>query len=139
MSERITGDRVKNWLSGKVINPNEELVTCVASPPVMPEFPDELVVVTMLPGTGLVHERAFEVRTFQVRCRSPQNYPMFAEYNAYSIDNLLMSMSMPWRPDGAHVIELGWTGGGPAPLPADDSSNRYSWVSNYYCTAATGY
>jgi hypothetical protein len=139
VSERITSTRIANWLSETITNKDSLPIECVAVPPVMPDFPDEIVIVTLLPGTGLDHERAFEVRTFQIRCRSPQNVPEYAEFNSIMIDNHLMSMMMPWKPDGAFVNELGWTGGGPAPLPADDSSNRYSWVCSYYCKAATGY
>lgn len=139
MSERITGTRIANGLMIERAALSKPLLTCVASPPVIPDSPDEIAVVTLLPGTGHDHERAFEIRTFQVRCRSIQNMPTMAESNSMDIDTMLMSMMMPWRPDDAHIIELGWTGGGPAPLPADDAANRYSWVCSYYCKAATGY
>jgi hypothetical protein len=139
VSERITGNKIATWIYGNFLNQAGNPVTCVAFPPVIPEFPDEIIVVTLLPGTGLDHERAFESRTWQVRCRSPQNNPFIAEYNSIAIDGLLMSKSMPWYPINAHVIELGWTGGGPSPMPADDSSNRYSWVCSYYSKSATGY
>lgn len=135
MAERITGTRIKNGLTTLT---GGSLV-CVASPPVIPDSPDRIVVVTLLPGTGHDHERAFEIRTFQIRCRSIQNVHEQAEADSMTIDTLLNSMRMPWRPDGAHIIELGWTGGGPSPMPADDSANRYSWVCSYYCKAATGY
>lgn len=134
MADRITATRIKNGLTVMT-----DGLLIVASPPVIPDSPDRIVVVTLLPGIGHDHEKAFEVRTFQLRARSIQNIPEQAEEDLMGIDTLLNSMRMPWRPDGAHVIELGWTGGGPSPLPADDSANRYSWVCSYYCKAATGY
>lgn len=134
MADRITATRIKNGLTVMT-----DGLLIVASPPVIPDSPDRIVVVTLLPGIGHDHEKAFEVRTFQLRARSIQNIPEQAEEDLMGIDTLLNSMRMPWRPDGAHVIELGWTGGGPSPLPTDDSANRYSWVCSYYCKAATGY
>jgi hypothetical protein len=137
--QRLTGTKIANWLSANYTTVSGSRLTCVASPPVIPDSPDEIVVVTLLPGTGHDHEKAFEVRSFQIRCRSMQNTPWIAEANSMGIDSLLNSMMMPWQPDGAHVIELGWTGGGPSPLPADDAANRYSWVCSYYGKSATGY
>lgn len=139
MSQRISGSMIADWLSINYLDADGQPVTCISSPPVIPDSPDNIVVVTMLPGTGHDFDRAFEIRTFQVRCRSLQNNPQIAEANSMEIDTLFNSMKMPWRPSGAHVIELGWTGGGPSPLPADDTSNRYSWVCSYYAKSATGY
>lgn len=137
--QRLTGTKVSNWLGTNYRNAAGNTLMCTPYPPVIPDSPDELVIVTMLPGTGFDHERAFEIRSFQIRCRSLQNTPWIAEANSMGIDTLLMSMMMPWKPDGAFVNELGWTGGGPSPLPADDTANRYSWVCTYYCKSATGF
>ena len=137
--QRLTATKIADWLSTYYLDAGGQPIVCVPSPPVVPDSPDNIVVVTMLPGTGHDYDKAFEVRNFQIRSRSIQNNPQIAEANSMGIDSLFNSMKMPWNPNGSHVIELGWTGGGPSPLPADDSANRYSWVCTYYAKAATGY
>jgi hypothetical protein len=137
--QRISGKRIANWLGVNYFNFANHNLTCVAYPPVIPDSPDEIVVVTLQSGSGMDFERGFEIRNFQVRCRAIQNNPQISEANSMGIDTLLMSLMMPWEPDSAHIIDLGWVGGGPAPMAADDYANRYSWVCNYYCKAATGF
>lgn len=136
---RISAKRIANWLGVNYFDAANRNLTCIAYPPVIPDSPDELVVITMQPGPGMDNERAYETRLFQVRCRAIQNNPQISEANSMGIDTLFMSLMMPWNPDGSHVIDLGWTGGGPAPMTPDDSANRYSWACNYYCKAATGF
>lgn len=136
---RISGKHVATWIGANYLNPVGHAVVCVAFPPVIPDAPDEIVVVTLGAGSGFINEKAFEVRTFQVRCRAKQNNPDRSEANSLGIDTLLNSLMMPWEPDGCHVMDLGWVGGGPFPMPADDEANRYSWVCTYFCRAATGF
>lgn len=139
MTARISGTRIANWLATNYLDSSNQPLVCVAYPPVVPDAPDTIVIVTLLPGSGFDFDKAFEVRSFQIRCRSIQNNPDISEANSVGIDTLLNSIMMPWEPDGCHIVDLTWTGGGPFPMPVDDSANRYSWVCTYICKAATGF
>lgn len=136
---RISAKHIATWLTSNYLNTAGRALVCVPYPPVIPDSPDELVVITLGAGSGFTNEKSYETRTFQVRCRAIQNNPNISEANSLGIDTLLNSMIMPWNPDGCHVMDLGWVGGGPFPMPADDEANRYSWVCTYYCRAATGF
>lgn len=138
MVERLTMTKVVNWLNQNYLY-NGEAFPFVVEPPVVPEAPEHLGIVTPIQGRGFLHERAFEHNGFQLRIRSAQNVPEVARVVAVDIDTILNSLQMPWRPEGSHVIELGWIGGGPVPLSTDRTSYRYSWVCSYYYIAATGF
>lgn len=138
---RLSASNIAIWLGANYLDSRNRPVKCVPYPPVIPDAPDDLVIITLGAGAGFTNEKAYETRTAQIRCRATQNNPNVAEANAIGIDNLLNSMMMPWdlSVNGPHVIDLGWVGGGPFPMPADDFANRYSWVCNYYFKAVTGF
>lgn len=136
--ERINGTRIKNWLNANY-SFNNQPFQFVSTPPVVPEAPNPLGIVTLLPGRGMEDEKLWESRAFRLMIRSVQNMPEMAETVAIEVDTLLHTMDMPWNCDGALVRELYWTGGGPSPLPFNMISYRYTWTCDYSIISATGF
>lgn len=138
MTQRITATKIANWIESNYSGEHSP-VRCVggALGVAIPDYPDKLAIVTMLPGSGHSNEKVFENRTFQVRCRGLQNDFEMAENMSYGIDDLLNDVQLPSQFGDTLVNDIGWTGGGPSPLPVDDTSYRYTFVCSYFLTSAT--
>lgn len=135
MVERLTSTKIADWLTTKYP------LKFVTSPPITPESPAAIGIITMLAGQGFLDEKQFESRGFQLIIRGVQNNPLAVEDASMGIDTLLHTMDMPWKPGGALVRELTWMGGGPAPQQGMSflMSYRYIWVCNYRTVSATGF
>lgn len=134
MTNRITATKIANGIGA-----NFSPVHCVggAYGVAIPDSPDKIVIVTMFPGSGHSNEKVFETRNLQVRCRGVQNDFAMAEELSYDIDDFLNRVQLPWKLEGALVNDIGWTGGGPSPMPLDNASYRYTFVCSYFITSAT--
>lgn len=137
---RLTGKAIADWIQAHYSRIPSVTLLCVPYPPVIPDSPDELVIVTVSPGMGMTNERAFERIRFQIRCRAKQNNEQVAEANSLGIDTMLNTLLLPTTISTTLVNDFGWVGGGPAPMTVpDDTANRYSWICNYWIQSATSF
>lgn len=113
--------------------------------PDMPEMPDEVALITRLPGAGLKFEGAFDQPAFQFAVRGLQQDPNDVtdplqtgpEQWADTIDGMVLSAA-PNSAWGTYVTAVDRAGGGPSPVQRLDAGRRATYTCTYVVTLATG-
>jgi minor capsid protein len=101
----------------------------------IPEMPDQIAVVTPLPGVGLSMEGLADAPGFQLRVRGLQRDPDDAETLAYDADRRILGADFPATVGAVRLISITRSGGRPALLSATpDSANRTEMVCTYLTT-----
>ncbi len=129
----LTFQTLSDWLTslGVQFPVNVDGVAAPNQGPYIPEEPDKLVTVTMLPGTGYELEGAVDSPSFQLRVRSGQNTQTDAETLALSLDNAILNAKFPTVIDNTKIQVASRLGGAPAVLGPPDDGFRYDYVSTY--------
>lgn len=125
------------WLTALVDDPEIP----VSPGPYVPDMPDRLVVVTVLPGGGLLGnaEPAIARPTFQVRWRGDQNDGgVWVEGFAHTVDKRIITAPMPVLFDtGDRIVSVAHVGGLPAPLGSESNGDQVEFTCTY--TTLTNY
>lgn len=129
----LTFQTLSDWLVslGVAIPPNTDGAAAPQEGPYIPEEPDQLVIVTMLPGAGFMYEAVADWPAFQLRVRSGQDAQSTAEALAQALDLAILRAKYPVTIDGTHIQVVDRIGGAPAVLGPPDDAFRYDYVSNY--------
>jgi|SRR4051812_48512942 hypothetical protein len=111
-------------------------VDLVMSPgPYVPVMPDNVGVVTTVPGPGLFLEGAADTSGFQLLIRGvqdPTSKDASAEENALRADRLILTADLPAEvATGVRLLPLSRSGGRPAPLAQEDDGDRITFVCTY--------
>jgi hypothetical protein len=111
-------------------------VDLVMSPgPYVPDMPDNVGVVTTIPGPGLSMEGVADTGGFQLLIRGlqdPTSTDASAEENALRADRLIIRASLPAEVvTGVRLLPISRSGGRPAPLPQEDDGDRITFVCTY--------
>jgi hypothetical protein len=98
--------------------------------PDVPDMPDQLGILNLLPGGGLINDGLFDTPQVGVVIRGTQN--MFADVEAYAklVDDLIVFGDYPHELWGSYVISAYRAGGAPAPQQMD-SGRRVLFSCTY--------
>lgn len=132
----ITATLLQAWLTGLVGDPEVP----VLPGPYVPDMPDRLVVVTVLPGAGLWGnaEPAIARPSFQVLCRGDQGDDgAWVEDFAHTLDKKIITAGRVHLDTGDWLLSITHTGGLPASLGAEDDGDRHVVTCTY--TTLTNY
>jgi hypothetical protein len=103
--------------------------------PYVPDMPDNVGVVTTVPGPGLSLEGAADTNGFQLLVRGlqdPTSTDGSAEDNALRADRLILFADLPAEvTPGVRLLPVSRSGGRPAPLAQEDDGDRITFVCTY--------
>lgn len=126
----LTADGLCDWLTSQGAD------WTLLPGPYVPDEPDRLTVVTMLPGPGLSTEQAMDTVGFQLRTRGGQRDYNDAQDMANGLDYVILAALSPLV-GGVQVKYMDRTGGAPAPLGEPDNGDRQTFTATYHAVVAS--
>jgi len=99
--------------------------------PSLPDMPDDVIIITLMPGGGLVMEGLIDQPAFQVAVRGAQFGEVTADVKANQIDKALLWGDYPHTFWGGRVSSCTRTGGAPSPLGSFDKGRRAMYTCSY--------
>lgn len=100
------------------------------------EFPDNLGIVTPMPGPGSGTEGLLDFPVFQIRVRGLQPYYGQLANQANMVDQALVFGLYPANIWGTRILAVTRSGSGPVPIDEDSVNQRISFMCNYLATEA---
>lgn len=100
------------------------------------EFPDNLGIVTPMPGPGSGTEGLIDFPVFQIRIRGLTPYYAQLANQANMVDQALVFGLYPANIWGSRILTVGRPGSGPVPVNEDPTNQRISFMCNYLVTEA---
>lgn len=130
---------VITWLTSLGWDTNQETGVPLYMGPYVPDSPDQVAVITPVPGAGFMREGATDMCGFQARVRGPQggdgspDAQAAAESLAYALDRLIFTAAYPVRLSSGQVIVTAHRlTGMPAPMSGmPDDADRFSLTASY--------
>jgi hypothetical protein len=92
--------------------------------------PEQLVIISFMPGMGLDAEELFDRQGVQLRAVGAQMDYMGAEKLAQDCDKAMMSIDISQNINGKWTLDIWRAGGGPTLVQKDDG-DRYHFFCNY--------
>lgn len=133
-----TTRNVIDWLATLGVGPGLTVdVPVLRGDDYIPDMPDLLVIITMVPGAGEAMEGVTDTPGFQVRVRGKQRQASTAEEVALRIDQLVRFAVFPAdAPGNTRLVAVTRSGGRPAPVGSPDAGGRVSYPATYLTTVA---
>lgn len=100
------------------------------------EFPDNLGMITPMPGPGSTTEGLIDLPVFQIRVRGLAPYLLQLANQANILDQALVFGVYPANIWGTRILAVTRSGSGPVPINEDEANQRISYLCNYLVTEA---
>lgn len=132
----IDPDLMALWLSAVLTGQPQAPTFAVGPDRPELEFPDNLGIVTPMPGPSSSTEGLIDYPVFQIRIRGLAPYRFQLANQANMVDQYLLFGVYPANIWGSRILAVARSGSGPVPIAEDEVNQRISYMCNYVVTEA---